>query len=279
MSIIEVKDLYYSYDDGNPALKGIDLSIKENTKVAVLGPNGAGKSTLFLHLNGLIQPTGGTVYYRGQKVMYNQKFLKLLRTKVGIVFQNPDDQLFSSTVFQDISFGLLNLGISKIEATNRVSEIARKLGINHLLPKPTHFLSTGEKKMVSLAGVLVMEPEIVICDEPTAGLDPGNCKMFMQVLDDLYKDGTTIIISTHDVDLAYSWANQVVLLNEGQIIMEGNPMMVFSNSLQLKETGLDKPWIIEAWECLPLWLRKPDTPPTNKQEFLQVLKRGLTRLK
>ncbi len=268
--ILEAENLYYHYNDGTPALQGVNMSIRRGSKMALLGPNGAGKSTLFLHFNGLLKPVQGKIRYSGHDFQYTRSYLKTLRRNVGIVFQNPDNQLFSASVRQDISFGLMNLGFSYNEADLRINRIGKQLGITGLFTRPTHFLSVGEKKMVALAGVLVMEPEVLICDEPTAGLDPLNARLFMDTLDSLCHD-TSIIISTHDVDLAYSWADEICIMNRGQVMEQGKPEMVFTRPSILDEAGLNKPWLVEIWEGLrDKGLVKADQlPPRNRQALLQ----------
>lgn len=267
--IIEARGLYYKYSDGTDALQGINLSIKRNCKLAILGPNGAGKSTFFLHCNGLLKPGSGQLIFAGREVEYTKKYLRHLRQKVGIVFQNPDQQLFSASVRQDISFGLLNTGCSKEETITKIETIGRQLGILGLFNKPTHYLSVGQKKMVALAGVLVMEPELLICDEPTAGLDPAASTALMEVLDELHRNGTSIIISTHDVDQAYSWADQIIILDQGRVLHQGRPTEVFSNPNILAQARLKKPWILETWEHMQTkGLVKSELPPPIAREQL-----------
>ncbi|MDD4775777.1 MAG: ATP-binding cassette domain-containing protein [Syntrophomonas sp.] len=271
--IIETRNLHFHYNDGTCALHGINLVIPRHGKTAVLGPNGAGKSTLFLHFNGLLQPSSGSLVYCGETVSYQRSRLKQLRQQVGLVFPNPDTQLFSASVAQDISFGLLNLGYSQSQARRQVDEVAHQLGIEELLGKPTHFLSTGQKKLVALAGVLVMNPEVIVCDEPTAGLDHVNARILLQVLDQLHQQGTTLIISTHDVDLAYGWTSHVILISGGQVLSQGHPQQVLADTSLLKASSLDKPWILESWESLQKsgQISSELPPPASREEYFQTL--------
>lgn len=270
--LLTVRDLYYRYQDGTNALNGLNISVPVNCRAAILGANGAGKSTLFLHFNGLLRPLAGSVYYRGREVQYNKKALMNLRQRVGIVFQNPDHQLFSASVWQDISFGLMNQGCGKAEARMRVEAVGEQLGISELFFRPTHFLSVGQKKMVSLAGVLAMEPELIICDEPTAGLDPENAQLFMYVLNQLQQQGKTIVISTHDVNLAYQWADLVWLLHRGQVLAEGSPLEVFDQDELLKQAHLETPWLLEIWRVMEAQgLVSADMPPRSKAQLRQAL--------
>lgn len=271
--IIAAQKVLYQYQDGTCALANISIALPRHGRSAILGPNGAGKSTLFLQFNGLLRPRSGVVYFNGQPLEYHKKALQLLRQQVGIVFQNPDNQLFSASVWQDISFGLMNRGCPAAEARQRIEAVGYKLGISDLFAKPTHFLSVGQKKMVALAGILVMEPELIICDEPTAGLDPGNAQLFMQVLDQLQQQGKTIVIATHDVNLAYQWADVVWLLNEGQVLSQGSPEEVFSNSAVLAQTRLETPWLLATWqEMVKLGLAPPGHPPRSTTQLYQYLK-------
>lgn len=274
-NIIETRNLHFRYSDGTCALHGVNLSIPRHSKTAVLGPNGAGKSTLFLHFNGLLQPSSGSLKYGGEEVAYDRHRLKQLRQQVGLVFPNPDTQLFSASVEQDISFGLLNLGYSQSEARRKVDEVGSQLGIQELLGKPTKFLSTGQKKLIALAGVLVMSPEVIVCDEPTAGLDHINARILQQMLDDLNRQGTTLVISTHDVNLAYEWTSHVILINRGQVLAQGDARKVLADDSLLNACSLEKPWILESWEHLQKTGRISSEmpPPTNRNDYFQALAR------
>ncbi|CFX98018.1 ABC transporter-like [Syntrophomonas zehnderi OL-4] len=273
-NIIEACNLYYKYGDGTLALQGIDLDIKKHSKTAILGANGAGKTTLFLNCNGLLKPSQGQMRYAGSDYNYSAGFLKELKRKVGIVFQNPDNQLFSASVRQDISFGLMNLGFNRKEAEYRINRVGDELRITELFAKATHFLSLGQKKLVALAGVLVMDPEILICDEPTAGLDPANSQLFMQALDEQHQQGTTLVISTHDVDLAYSWADTIIVMGNGRVLSAGSPRQVLDNQELLNEAHLQKPWILEIWQELQLArIVSPLLPaPRHKEQLMQIIR-------
>jgi len=225
--VIETRELTYTYPDGTRALRGINIKLAAGQKIAVLGANGAGKSTLFLHLNGILRPQGGKVLFRGSELKYRQRDLLALRKNVGIVFQDPESQLFSASVLQDVSFGPVNLGLAQNEALDAAKRAIRQTGITDLESRPTHFLSYGQKKRVSIAGVLAMEPAVIIFDEPTACLDPGMALKTMALLDELSRQGKAIIMSTHDVDRAYDWADYVYLLQDGGVIGEGEPQHVF----------------------------------------------------
>ena len=276
VNILEARGLCYDYPDGTRALDHINLLIQEGSRTAILGANGAGKSTLFLHFNGIFQPTKGTMKYRGQDYKYQRRYLQQLKQRVGIVFQNPEYQLFSASVRQDISFGLLNMGYSSREAREKVNLMGEQMGINYLFDRPTHFLSAGQKKLVSLAGVMVMNPDLLVCDEPSAGLDPANTERFMKVIEKIQQQGSTVVISTHDVNLAYSWADQIYILDQGQVRAGGKPEQVLADKDTLAICGMQQPWILECWEELKTRAdSSPSAPPRTKEELFQLGDRDL----
>ncbi|WP_027365340.1 energy-coupling factor ABC transporter ATP-binding protein [Desulfotruncus alcoholivorax] len=276
--ILEAENLSYIYPDGTQALKGLYLRIPRSQKTAVLGSNGAGKSTLFLHFNGILKPKSGTVKFNGNNVSYDRRSLLELRKNVGIVFQDPDSQLFSASVYQEISFGPLNLGLTEKTVRDRVERAMTATGINELKDKPTHMLSYGQKKRVTIADILAMEPQVLICDEPTAWLDPKHAKQTLQLFDKIIQNGTTVVLSTHDVDLAYSWADYVFIMSDGRVIGEGVPDKVFSDDALLRNADLDRPWLVDVHDllikkgCIP----PKATLPRNKEElFEKILYHGI----
>jgi len=270
--ILEAFDLHYKYADGSSALQGINIAIKRNSKTALVGANGAGKTTFFLHCNGILKPVSGKLRYDGSDFIYSKSYQQELKRKVGIVFQNPDSQLFSASVRQDISFGLMNMGFSNCEALYKVNQVGEALGISELYDKATHFLSVGQKKLVALAGVLVMEPEIIICDEPTAGLDPANAQILLTALEEQHQKGSTLIISTHDVDLAYSWSNTVLVLDQGRVLEQGGPQILGKEAI-LAAAHLKKPWILDIWEELQRsrLFKESAAVPGNREELVRML--------
>ncbi len=242
--IFEFKDVCYKYPIHNnqPALHAFSVTLPEGEKIAVVGRNGSGKSTFFLHCNGLYRPQSGQVFFRGRPLDYDRKSLKWLRQQVGLVFQNPDDQLFSASVTQDISFGPLNLGLSEGEARRRVQAAADVCGITHLLERPTHALSGGEKARVALAGVLAMEPEVLVADEPLANLDPWVQLTIFEILQRFYDQGKTILMATHNLSVVRYWASYVVVLQAGQAVFTGSPQALLTDQAVLDKTGLSKVW-------------------------------------
>ena len=264
--ILKAEDLYFSYDDENShSLNGLSLEIKRGQKVAFMGSNGSGKSTFFLCCNGIHRPSSGTLYFNGEPVTYDKKGLLKLRSKVGIVFQDPDNQLFSASVYQEISFGILNLGVSEEEAKKEVEEVIDYLEITPFRHKPTHSLSGGQKKQVSIADILVMHPDIIILDEPAAALDPKHTTMVNQIVNRLTESGITGLMATHDVNYAYEWADEIMLFHEGKVLMHGTPADVFSNKAVLAQTNLEPPAVLELFDslCMKGILKPTLTVPKN----------------
>jgi cobalt/nickel transport system ATP-binding protein len=224
------------------ALHDFSAAVPAGEKVAVVGRNGSGKSTFCQHCNGLYRPDSGQVYFKGRPLAYDRKSLQWLRQQVGLVFQNPEDQLFSASVAQDISFGPLNLGLDEAAARRRVSAAAELCDISHLLERPTHALSGGEKARVSLAGVLAMEPEVLVADEPMASLDPWGQLSFFEVLQRFYDQGKTIIMATHNLSVVRYWASYVLVIQAGQLAFAGTPRDLLTDQPVLEATGLARVW-------------------------------------
>lgn len=260
MNIIETKKISYHYPDGTEALKNVDFIAEKGKIVALLGPNGAGKSTLFLHFNGIIRPSSGTINLDGEPLRYEKKDLMKVRQKVGIVFQNPDDQLFAPTVMEDVAFGPMNIGLSNEEVEKRVKDALNKVGMDGFEKKAPHHLSGGQKKRVAIAGILAMKPEIMVLDEPTSGLDPRGASQILRLLYQLNKEGMTIVISTHDVDLVPLYAHNVYIISKGEIIKEGSPHEVFEDVKTIRNANLRLPRIAHLMEIL----RKEDKLPFDK---------------
>ena len=249
--ILKAENLYFSYDDENShSLNGLSLEIKRGHKVAFMGANGSGKSTFFLCCNGIHRPSSGTLYFNGEPIDYSKKGLLDLRAKVGIIFQDPDNQLFSASVYQEISFGILNLGVSEEKAKEEVEQVIDYLEITPFRHKPTHALSGGQKKQVSIADILVMHPQIIILDEPAAALDPKHTTMVNHIIDHLTDEGITVLMSTHDVNYALEWADDIFLFKDGKVLMQGTPIEVFSNQSALAETNLEQPAVLQLFHSL-----------------------------
>ena len=250
MVVLEAHDLNYTYGE-EKALDNVNIKVNEGEIACLLGSNGAGKSTLFLNLNGILRPDSGEVFLNGLPMNYSKKAIKDLRRNIGIVFQDPDDQLFSASVRKDISFGAMNLGLDEEEVKKRVDEAILETGIGLLVDKPTHALSFGQKKRIAIAGVLVMKPNIIILDEPTAGLDPMGVSELMHLLLKIKKEnGISIIMATHDVDIAPIYCDYIYIMDKGKMVLEGNPKAVFKETETLREYNLRLPRIGHLMEIL-----------------------------
>ena len=232
---IEVNNLSFSYPDGNPALQDISLRIEPNEKVALVGPNGAGKSTLILHLNGILRGEGSVNVC---SLPVEKENMGRIRAAVGLVFQNPDDQLFCPTVFDDVAYGPLYQGFDPGEVTKRVDKSLAAVNMQDYAGRVSHHLSMGEKKRISIATVLSMEPEVLVLDEPTAGLDPRSRRNFIYLLRDL---PITMLVSTHDMALVNELFKRMIIMDEGRIVADGITHELMSNELLLKAHGLEKP--------------------------------------
>lgn len=271
--LFDIQQITHQYPDGTLALNNLSLAIPKGKKIAVLGHNGAGKSTLFQHLNGLIHPQSGTILFNGELLSYTNKALKTLRQQVGIVFQDSDTQLFSGTVKKDVAFGPLNLGWSKDKIERQIDWAMQITEVTPLQNRPIHFLSGGQKKRAAIAGVLAMNPSVLILDEPTAGLDNYFANQLMQLLNNLMTDNRTILLSTHDTQLAYEWAEYFIVLHEGQAIYSGDAYQLFENKSLLKHAHLECPWTFD----LALALKKrgilssTKAFPRTKQQFIQLI--------
>lgn len=248
--IIKIEGLKFSYEKGKEILKGIDVEIKKGEKIAVLGNNGSGKTTFFMNLNGVYLFDEGNIYLKGRKIEKNKKDLNYLRENIGIVFQNPDNQIIGSTVYEELSFGLINLGLSKKEIGERIEEISQKLNLKKYLDTPPHYLSGGEKKRVCIGDIVAMNPEIIIFDEPTAELDQLSVKILEEILNDLSIEKKTIILSTHDIDFAFRFADRILVFSDGEIIGDGTSEEIFKNTELLKKANLKKPIVFEIYEEL-----------------------------
>lgn len=263
-AVLETRKVRYAYADGPVALQDVDVTIENGRKIALVGPNGAGKSTLMLTFNGILRPTTGEVLFKGSPLKYNSSSLREIRRKVGMVFQNPDDQIFAPTVYQDVAFGPLNLGFPKERVDRYVGYALSYVGLSGYERRPPHHLSGGEKKRVAIAGVLAMEPEVMILDEPTSNLDPATAEEMMEMLDELNCGGKTIIISTHDVELAYRWADEVMLMESGRLLKVGSPSQVFDDPELIARARLKLPLIMDIYkELASRGVLNGSKPPEN----------------
>lgn len=238
---LSTENLSFTYPDGTRALKNINIEIEKGEKVAIIGPNGAGKSTLFSHFNGLTEPTSGCVKIEGKPISFEKDELLKVRQKVGIVFQDPNDQLFAPTVKEDIAFGPMNLGLSYDEVEKRVEDALKMVGMENYEDKTPHHLSGGQQKRIAIAGIIAMKPELMILDEPTAGLDPDGVEKVLNIMNQLNEEGMTLIISSHDIDMISKYADKIFVLYNGEIIESGNKNKIFSDMELLKKAHLRTP--------------------------------------
>lgn len=239
--IIEVNNLKYKYSDGRLALKGIDFSINKGESIGIVGNNGAGKSTLLLNLMGALLPSEGEIRVKAMNL--NKRNLSKIREAIGMVFQNPDDQLFMPTVYDDVAFGPRNYKVSEEEVDKRVKEALETVGAGHLIQRPPYKLSGGEKGRVAIATVLAMKPEIVIMDEPTAALDPKSRRRLINLLKGL---DYTKIITTHDLDMVLDLCERTIVLKDGKIVADGNTEEILRDSQLLDSCELEIPLSLQS---------------------------------
>ncbi len=233
--VLQIRDLRFAYPDGHVALQGVDLKLCDGEKVALVGPNGAGKSTLMLHLNGILSGEGD-ISIAGLPITAEN--LPVIRALVGLVFQNPDDQLFSPTVFEDVAFGPLHMGLPEDEVRQRVEDALSAVHMQDFRERLSHHLSMGQKKRIAIATVLAMRPQILVLDEPSAGLDPRARRSLIDFLTEL---PITMLISTHDLRLVEELFPRMVIMDEGEIVADGKTAELLANEILLEAHGLEKP--------------------------------------
>jgi cobalt/nickel transport system ATP-binding protein len=255
MTSIEISHLSFTYPDGHQALKGLDLVVERGECLGLVGPNGAGKSTLLLHLNGLIPSPNGAVRILGEVI--NKQSLPGVRQKVGLVFQNPDDQLFCPTLFEDVAFGPLNNQVPAEEVPGRVAQALRKVGLEGFEQRSPHHMSVGEKRKASLATILSMDPEIIVLDEPSSNLDPRSRKELIRLLASFTE---TRIVATHDLEMVLQLCDRVALMDQGVVVALGLPEEILSDEGLLKSHGLELPEILRL------------VPPEKRLELVSRLK-------
>ena len=277
--LFRLENISHQYSDGTLALNEVSLSFDKGERIALLGTNGSGKTTLLYHLNGILKPTSGKIYYEDKPLQYDSKSLLELRKRVGFVFQDPNDQLFAPTVKQDVAFGPLNLGQPPDHVKKIVDEALRTVGMAEFAEKPPHFLSLGQKKRVALAGVLAMQPEVIIMDEPTSNLDPRATSEILHLLLQLNKEaGITLLLATHDVDMVPLFANKLYILSkEGKLVSNGSPKELFSDTEMIRNVNLRSPRITHLFEVLkkennlPIDSKLPLTISEARKEILKLL--------
>ena len=275
--IVRAEALRHIYSAGTPfekvAIDGIDLSLTAGQLVGVIGHTGSGKSTFIQHLNGLLKPTSGAVYFEEQDIHRSKEATRDVRFSVGLVFQYPEYQLFEETVYKDIAFGPKNMKLSDDEVDARVKEAAHFVGLpDELMELSPLELSGGQKRRIAIAGVIAMRPKVLILDEPTAGLDPGGCRSILQnILDYRAQSHSTVLIVTHSMDDAARISDRLVVFDHGRIAFDGSPREVFSHTRELMDIGLDVPQSASIAEALRArGIALPDSIYTPDQLFAAV---------
>ncbi|MFJ9717506.1 energy-coupling factor ABC transporter ATP-binding protein [Streptomyces sp. NPDC101213] len=273
--LVALRGASFGYEDGPAVLEDLDFTVREGRALALLGRNGSGKTTLMRLLSGGLRPRTGTLEVEGRPVGYDRKGLTRLRTTVQLVVQDPDDQLFAASVAQDVSFGPLNLGLPDAEVRARVDEALAALDITALADRPTHLLSYGQRKRTAIAGAVAMRPRVLILDEPTAGLDPDGQERLLATLDGLRASGTTVVMATHDVDLALRWADDAALLTPSGA-HTGPAETALARTDLLRAAGLRLPWGIAVARLLAGQGLLPDgrTGPRSPEELAALLTGG-----
>jgi cobalt/nickel transport system ATP-binding protein len=272
-AILELREISYHYPDGSRGLDQCSISFERGMRTALLGLNGAGKTTLFLQCNGVLRPQSGNVLLDGVALNYSRQGLRSLRTRIGLVFQNPDAQLFSASVREDVSFGPLNLGLPGDVVRDRVEQSLAAVGMTRYADRPVHAMSHGQKKRVCIAGVLAMAPEVLILDEPMSGLDATMQMELVTVLNQLHDGGMTIIIATHDIDFAYQWADRINVLETGRCVAAWRATELPQVMEPLKRLGIGVPKVAELHHHLldAGILSSVAPPPRSHQQLFEQL--------
>lgn len=279
--ILEVKHLTHTYSAGTPfqrsAVKDMDFVVNEGEFLGIIGHTGSGKSTLIQHLNGLLRPTEGQILLRGQDIWANPKKIRDVRFKVGLVFQYPEYQLFEETVYKDIAYGPTNMGLKGDELDRAVREAARLVGLrDDQLEKSPFELSGGQKRRVALAGVLAMEPDVLVLDEPTAGLDPAGRENLMANIRDYHRNkGKTIILVSHSMDEIAQNVDRILVLKSAQVLMQGTPEEIFARGEELITAGLDVPQVTR----IAMALQRRGVPVDPAVYTVEALERQLRNLR
>ena len=258
--MFKINNLTYQYDKKRKALDNITMDFNNGDIIGIIGSNGSGKSTLFNNLMGILKATQGEILYKNSQLKYDKKSLYNLRKEVGIVFQDPEKQIFYSMVYDDLAFALRNIGTDEKTIKERISKALEAVNGEEFIDRPVHSLSFGQKKRVAIASVIAMENDLVLLDEPTAGLDPESTRAIVDIIKTMYKKGKKIVITSHDMNLIYDICDYVYVLNQGKIINEGNVEEVFIDEEKIEEAGLELPWLVKLNKNmnLPLFRKEED---------------------
>lgn len=278
--MLKCQQVFYSYPgEKQPILKNFSWSIPAGKKIALIGRNGSGKSTLLLLAAGLYRAQQGNLYWQSEVIKYDRKSLSRWQQRIGLAFQDPEQQLVAGTVAEDISYGLCNLELPEAEIERRLQQALTDFGLQDLAEKPLHHLSLGQKRRVALAGVMVLKPQLLLLDEPTAYLDRLQTHNFLRELERIHATGTTAVMATHDLNLAYQWADWIAILHEGQVVMEGETQDIFVNRELMEQLQLGFPLLWEVWDALcPAVFPKTDLPfPKNIRELQDRLRENMRK--
>lgn len=258
--MFKIKNLTYQYDKKRKALDNINMDFDCGDIIGIIGSNGSGKSTLFNNLMGILKSTSGEILYKGNKLKYDKKSLYNLRKEVGIVFQDPEKQIFYSMVYDDLAFALRNIGTDEKIIKEKINKALNAVNGEDFIDRPVHSLSFGQKKRVAIASVIAMENKIILLDEPTAGLDPESTRAIVNIIKSMNKKGIKIVITSHDMNLIYDICDYVYVLNQGKMLIEGSTEDVFVNYEVINEAGLELPWLVKVNKNmnLPLFRKEED---------------------
>jgi cobalt/nickel transport system ATP-binding protein len=266
--MLEFDQVCYTYPSSTkPALTSLSLSIPEGARCAMIGQNGCGKTTLFLLANGLYKPQSGTIRWQGQPLGYDRAALVRLRQQIGLVFQDPEHQIVASTVEEDLSYGLVNQGLPDGEIADRVHQALLDFDLLDLVNTPVHHLSLGQKKRLSIADVMVLRPQLLLLDEPTAYLDPLHTRQLLATLGQIHASGTTILMATHDLDLVQRWADWVLVMDRGALVLAGSPNEVFGQQAVLEKLQLGLPPMVEVLAQMEQLLQAAGGPTVDPDQI------------
>ena len=256
--MFKINNLTYQYEKRKLALSNVNMDFDKGDVIGVIGTNGSGKSTLFMNMMGILEPKMGSILFKNEPVQYNKRYLYGLRKEVGIVFQDPEKQIFYSMVYDDIAFALRNIGVPEDIIKERILNALECVNGLDFIDRPVHYLSYGQKKRVAIASVIAMENNMILLDEPTAGLDPVSTKAIVDIINNLKNKGVKIVISSHDMNLIYHICDYIYVLNKGEVISEGSAELVFSDEKKILDAGLELPWLVKLHKNLDLPLFKTE---------------------
>ncbi len=269
--LLEFQDVHYSYPMAkSPTIDGLSFRLPTSKNTALIGQNGCGKSTLFLLADGLCEPDRGSIQLDKTPLKFDRAALNRWRQRVGLVFQDPEQQLVAPTVAADISYGLCNQGLPEAEVARKVTKTLADFNLEDLAMSPLQHLSLGQKKRVSIAGVMALQPELLLLDEPTAYLDPIQTRNLLAELAAIAKLETTLLIATHDLDFVYEWADWILVMQEGRLLIEGETLEVFDRLKTMPEFELGMPLLWEMWQALAPQLPPQSAVPRSLEEFRQL---------